>query len=97
VAKVCTAVDHQHALGRLAHGGKSGLQALERLGYGWRQPLVGLRQHHPSRLPQEKRRAHPILQQLHLITDGCLGHPQLFCRLGKALMAGGRLEGADGR
>ena len=89
--------DRQHALGRVAQGGKAGMQSLERLGHRWRQPPAGLRQHHPPRLPQEQWRPDPVLQQLHLVADGGLGHPQFLRGLGETLMAGRRLEGANGR
>ena len=88
--------DREHALGRPAYDGKSGLQAVEGFAHLGRQALAHLRQRDLSRLAQEQGRAHPILQELHLVADGGLGHAQLGGRLGEAFMARGSLEGADG-
>jgi hypothetical protein len=88
--------DRQHALRRPAHGGESGLPPLEGFAHLGCQALAHLRQHDLFRLAQEQGHADPVLQQLHLIADGGLGHAQLGGGLGKALMARGGLEGTDG-
>jgi len=88
--------DGEHALRRFAQGAEGGFQALEGVADLGRQALADLRQHHPARLAQEQGRPDPVLQQLHLVADGGLGHAQFGRRLGEAPMACGRLEGADG-
>lgn len=55
-----------------------------------------LGQRESARMPQEERRSQPVLQQLHLIADGRLRHPELGGGTGEAQLAGGGLEDADG-
>ena len=43
----------------------------------------------------KKRHAEPVLEDLHLMADGAVGHVQLLGRRGEALVAGRGLESAQ--
>jgi len=65
-------------------------------GAGRRGASAGFGQRAPPLGAKEQRHAEALLEQFDLVADRSLGHSELGCRLGEALVARGGLEHPDG-
>ena len=88
--------DGQHVPGRLARLAEAAGEIGQRLAHHRIDLAAALGQVHAARPAQEEGAAHMLLQQLHLIADGRLGHVQFGRGAGQVAMTGNGLEDADG-